>query len=745
MIRIRAFALAISFFAAAGLLAQSTGSITGTVYSSQAAVVSDATVTLVELRRSVQTTADGTFTFTNLRPGHYHVRAESPREGSATGDIEVAAGEARTLEIVVDRAVHAEEIVVSASPETRVASEVYQPVNVLGDEEIAQRVQPTLGETLKQEPGVDATYFGPGSSRPVIRGLGADRIRILEEGVGTGDASNISPDHAVSVDPASADQIEIVRGPATLLYGSNAVGGVVNVIDQRIPSRVPTQAVTGNGDLRLGTVAGERTGSINLLGGRGHFAWHAGFLRRETDDYEIPGPADEHDEDVGATTLENSALSTGSASLGGSWVGDRGFLGVAVSTFQTEYGVPGHHHGEEEEEEEEEEEPGVRIDMDQRRVDLKGALSFDSGFFRDARVRAGRSSYEHVELEGAEIGTRFSSESIEGRVEATHRDIGRLRGSFGIQLLAGDFEAMGEEAYIPPNETSAQAAFAFHELTVGAVDIQFGGRYEHQHVSTTADLPDRSFEGLSGSAGAIISPADGYTIALSVARAVRLPTATELYANGPHAATRQFEIGNPALDEETSLGVDVSLRKTAGRVSGQINLFNNEFAGYIFEAPSDESIEGFRVFRFMQADAHFRGFEIESHIELWHREQRHIELEAGVDYVRATLSGGGNLPRITPMRFRGGVRYEGGAFSGLIEAQHYASQEDVAQFEEPTDGYTLVNGLIGYRFFVRNTIHDLMLRATNLTDELARSHISALKEVAPLPGRDVSLSYRLTF
>ncbi len=723
MHRIRAFALIIPFVLTAALFGQSTGSISGTVFSSRGAVVGDATVTLVELRRAVKSAADGTFRFDNIRPGHYHISVESPREGSATGDVEVTAGQTRTMEIMVDRLVHAEEIVVSASPETRVASEVYQPVNVMDEEDIARRIQPTLGETLKQEPGVDATYFGPGSSRPIIRGLGADRIRILQEGIGTGDASNVSPDHAVSIDPASAEQIEIVRGPATLLYGSNAVGGVVNVIDQRIPSRVPASLITGNVDLRASSVAGERTGSFNLLGGQDRFAWHAGYLRRETDDYAVPGPVDE---------LPNSSLSTDSASLGASWVATRGFVGLGVSAYNSNYGIPGG------------DEP-VRIDLEQTRIDLKGAMNL-SGLFRDVRFRAGKSGYEHVELEGSEVGTRFLNDAVEARIEAAHRDFGPLRGSFGVQVSQNDFEAMGEEAYIPPNETMTRAAFVFEELTFGAADLQFGARWEDQDASTSAaELPDRHFSGLSGSIGAILHPIENYTIAVSLARAVRLPTATELYAHGPHAATRQFEIGNPMLDEETSLGLDISLRKTAGRFNGQINLFNNEFEGYIFESPTPDIEEDLPVFRFRQSDARFRGIEIDTHVELWHRDTRHIELEAGADYVRATVAGGGNLPRITPMRLRAGLRYEAGPFSAMAEAQRYANQDDVATFEQPTEGYTLVNATVGYRFFMKSTIHDVMLRGTNLTNELARSHVSALKDLAPLPGRDIGVSYRLTF
>src|SRR5688572_23090705 len=249
--------------------AQRTATVVGKVYDAQAQPVAGATVTLVELRRSVISAADGSFRFDNVPPRHYHVRAESNRLGFTLGEADVAAGETRTVEIVIDPLVHAEEIVVTASADSRRESEVYQPVNVMSDEELATRIQPTLGETLAQEPGVTSTSFGAGASRPVIRGLGADRIRVLEEGVGTGDVSNVSPDHAVSVDPSSAKQIEIVRGPATLLYGSNAVGGVVNVISDRVPSERNASAIGGNVDLRYASAAEEKGSAVALNGGIG--------------------------------------------------------------------------------------------------------------------------------------------------------------------------------------------------------------------------------------------------------------------------------------------------------------------------------------------------------------------------------------------------------------------------------------------------------------------------------------------
>jgi iron complex outermembrane recepter protein len=742
----RSFRAAFLFLFATTAFAQN-ATIVGRVYDPQAQPVADATVTLVEIRRSTQTAADGSFRFDNVPPRHYHLRAESPRLGATVGEAEVRAGETRTVEVVIDPLVHSEEIVVTASAESRRESEVYQPVNVLSEEELQTRVRPTLGETLAQEPGVSSTSFGAGASRPVIRGLGADRIRVLEEGVGTGDVSNVSPDHAVSVDPASAEQIEIVRGAATLLYGSNAVGGVVNVISNRVPSRTSAAPLTGTFDTRYSSASEEKTNAVNLNGGIGRFAWHADFSLRDTNDYAIPEPADpfddpEHFEGV----LENSSMNSRTGTLGGSWVTDRGFFGIAYTNFTTNYGVPGHAHRDEEEGEEEEEEGGVRIDLEQRRFDIRGELA-QLGFFSNARLRLGITDYQHDELEGGAIGTRFTNDGYEARIEARHRPFGRISGTWGAQITSTDFVATGEEAYIPPNESMANAIFAFEELPGEKFDLQFGARYEHQSVNVDADaLPDRHFEGISGSAGAIWRAREGYVFALSLARAVRLPTATELYANGPHAATSQFEIGNPALDVETSLGVDLSFRRTAGRFRGELNLFHNFFDGYIYESPTGAVEDEFPVFEFVQRDARFRGVEVSTHTHLVSFGESHLELDLAADYVRASLdSGGGNLPRIPPMRVGGGVTLHGGPLSAMFEVRHTFEQNDVASFETSTEGYTFVNAHLGYRFFVQNTIHDVMLRANNLTDELARPHTSPLKEVAPLPGRDITLSYRLSF
>lgn len=720
MIRKLSFLFLLALLLAAPLFAQS-ATIAGKVTNAEGGAVADATVTLLELRRSVRVGSDGSYRFENITPGHYHVQAESRRLGTVLGEADLTHGASQVIDLVLDPAVHSEEIVVTASPDSRRESEVYQPVNVVDDREIAALLQPTIGETLNSEPGVSSTYFGPGASRPVIRGLGADRVRMLEDGVGTGDASNVSPDHAVSVDPAGAQQIEILRGPATLLYGSNAVGGVVNVISERIPDSVPAQPITGTVNLRTGTVAGEKSGSFNLTGGQGAFAWHADASLRDTDDLETP-----------EGTLENSSLEARSGTIGGSWVGERGYLGGSFNAFDTNYGIPG-------------EEEAVRIDMEQRRFDVKGELR-ELGIFRNARIRIGRNDYEHVELEGDEIGTRFTNEATEGRLEATHRAIGRMTGSIGLQWSNSDFAAIGDEAFIPPNEAASRAVFAFEEVTNGKWDFQFGARYESQDVTTDVeDLLDRSFDGLSGSVGAIYKANGSWAIATSIARAVRLPTATELYADGVHAATGQYEIGDVSLTEETSVGIDLSIRKIAGRFRGELNFFNNSFDGYIFDTPTGEEEEEVPVFRFVQRDARFRGVELDTHTELWHDDANHLELEVGADYVRAKLDRGGNLPRIPPMRASIGLRWQGSAFSASGEVRRYSRQDEVTEFETETAGYTMVNATAGYRFFVGNSAHDILLRGTNLTDELARNHVSPLKDLVPMPGRDFTLSYRVVF
>lgn len=738
------------------------GSIAGRVTTPEGAAIADAQVRLVELRRQAAVSEDGSFRFDNVPAGTYLLEATSSRAGAAVERVDVTAGGTAEVTLALDLTVHREEIVVTASPELRSTYEIAQPTSVLSGEDLQRQIQPTLGETLSREPGVTSTFFGQGASRPVIRGLGGDRIRVLESGVGVGDASTTSPDHAVSVEPSSAERIEVLRGPATLLYGSSAVGGVVNVIDDRIPESLPGSRIGGTVELRGGSVADERGGTASLTGAFGRLAWHAGYVRRETDDYEIPGFAEsealreeeegedeEHEQAFGV--LPNSATETDSGSLGLSWIGEGGFLGVAVQDFDTLYGIPGGHHHHEEEgegEEEEEEEAAVRVDMNQRRYDLRGGISRPFGIFRGANLRFGSTDYEHRELEGAETGTVFRNDSWEGRLEFLQRQRGSLSGSFGLQALSRDFEAIGEEAFVPPSKTDSWAAFTFQEITRSDWRFQFGARFESQDVSAeTEGVNDRSFDGLSGSFGVVrLFGDEDYSLGLSVARSTKLPNAEELFSNGPHIATNAFEIGDPSLSKETSLGADLTLRKVTGRLTGEVTLFANRFDDYIFEQATDEEEDGLPVFRYVQRDAEFRGAELTGVYQLYHGEPDHVDVELGADFVRAELRDTGEpLPRIPPRRYRLGFHYRGEKLSGIVEGVRVEEQDRVAEFERPTEGYTLLNASVGYRFFTANVIYDLLLRGTNLTDEEARNHVSFLKDLVPMPGRDVSLSLRVTF
>jgi iron complex outermembrane recepter protein len=737
------------------------GAITGTLRTTDGSPIADAVVRIVELRRETEVSAEGMFRFEGVPAGSYLLEAVSPSAGAAVERVVVPAGGTAEVAFALDLTVHREEIVVTASPDVRSTYEIAQPTSVLSGEELQRRLQPTLGETLSREPGVTSTSFGQGSSRPVIRGLGGDRIRVLESGIGSGDASTTSPDHAVSVDPLAAERIEVLRGPATLLYGSSAVGGVVNVIDERIPDSLPDERVSGIVELRGGSVADERGGIASFNGSLGRIAWHADYLRRETDDYEIPGFAESEilrrmeaeegsgEEEEAFGVLPNSATETESGTLGFSWVGNDGFLGLSIRDFDTLYGIPGGHPHEEGEGEGEESDEGaaVRVDLQQRRYDLRGGINRPFGLFRGASLRFGTTDYEHRELEGAEVGTRFLNDTWEGRLELLQKQAGSLTGSFGFQALSRDFEAIGEEAFVPPTRTDSWAVFTFQEISRNDWRFQFGARFEGQDVSAeTEGIDERSFDGLSGSFGVVRLFGEDYSLGLSLARSTKLPNAEELFSNGPHIATNAFEIGDPNLEEETSLGADLTLRKVSGRLTGEITLFANRFDDFIYESFTGEEEDGLPVFRYVQRDAEFRGAELTGVLAAWHREPYHFDVEFGADFVRAELRESGDpLPRIPPRRYRLGVHYRGERLDGLVEGIRAEDQDRVAAFELPTEGYTLLNASLGYRFFTDRAVYDVLLRGTNLTDEEVRNHVSFLKDLVPLPGRDVSLALRVTF
>jgi iron complex outermembrane receptor protein len=697
--------------------------IGGKVTSTDGQPVSGAHLRIVELSRHTDAGPNGAYRFDAVPRGSYLIEARSDRFGVTIVRVDPPASGSPVVDIVLSVATHEEAIVVNSGLDATALVETAKPITVLAGLDLASRMKSTLGETLAEQPGVSSTSFGPGASRPVIRGMGGDRVRILQGGVGTADASNTSPDHAVSFDPLSAEQIEVVRGPATLLYGSTAIGGVVNVIDGRIPEARAERAVGGVFDLALGSVSDEKQGGASLQGGKKGFAWHADALHRTTGDVRVP---------LDEGNVPNSATENTSGSLGASIVGDRGFFGTNAAVFNTNYGIPS--------------EDGVTIDMKQRRLDLKGAIREPFGAFRGLRVRVGVADYEHSELEGQDVGTRFESQGYEGRAEFLHKDLGALKGAFGFQAQGRNLTVTGEEAFLPPSQTRSLAAFVLEEIGSGRTRLALGGRVERQAVDL--DRGDsRSMTGVSGSAGVTVRANDGLAFGLTLSYSERLPGAEELFSDGPHAATNAYEIGDPDLAKEKSLGFDASIKKSGGPLTGEVSFFRNAFTGYIFESFTEEEIDELQVVRYEQRDATFSGFEARAEARLVEGAEQHLSLEGSVDYVRAEVQPTSDpLPRIAPARMSAAIHYRDPRFDARAEVRRTGAQDRVSEFETPTEAYTFINAAVSYRIFGGSrTVTDLLLRGTNLTDSLGRNHVSYLKDLVPLPGRDVRAAVRFRF
>lgn len=664
-----------------------------------------------------------------------------------------------------DQPVVLDTIVVTGNPDPKSAFDLAQGASVLSGDDLHRNEQATLGETLSSLPGVNSTYYGPGASRPIIRGLGGDRVRMLDNGVGSLDASNVSPDHNVSIEPLFAERIEVLRGPATLLYGSSAVGGVVNVIDNRIPSVAPDQPVSGQAEVRGDTATNERTGVIATTVGNEHFAIQFNGLHTETDDVSIPGNSGAPGWPKGP--LPNSAISTQSGSVGATWFWAAGFLGASVGEYDTTYGVPAG--------DPPPVLPGdpapVYIDMKQRRADFRAEITQPFGIFKGAKASFGIADYTHAEVDvgGSTPNTTFYNHTYEGRVELIQEDLGDLSGSFGFQTSRSNFEAIGAEVVTPPSLTYNHALFALEEYKVShALTLQLGARYEYQSIQLGTVPPldpaiaalgynatsgeTRTDHGVSLSTGAVYYPAKDYSLGVSLAWSQRIPVAQELYSNGPHGGTSAYEIGSPGLSDETSVGLDLNLRKRAGVVTGSVGVFVNKFNNFVFEqllAPQPVLInnpDALEVYQFIAKDALFYGGEAEATLHFIDTDADKLNLDLSTDTVHAQqTTDDQTLPRIPPWRAGVGLRYEHGAWLAGINARHAFDQTRNAPGETDTPGYTLIGADLAYRFTLGHIAYELFARGSNLTNEDARLSTSFLKDVAPLPGRNLTLGLRASF
>jgi iron complex outermembrane receptor protein len=678
-----------------------------------------ALVVIDELRIETRTGDDGSYRFTAVPPGSYHVGVRA--EGYTTRRAEITVGtEPATLDLVVEFDLHFAEVL-SVSPNPRPQFESYQPTSVLTGQDLTRQLDTTVAGTLQSEPGIAMRAFGSAPSRPVIRGLDGDRVVVLEDGQRMGDISSQSGDHGVPINPASAEKVEVVRGPATLLYGANAIGGLVNVITDQIPSS-QMRGASGSFTFDAGTNGGLAGGAGDVHVGNGTLAFHFAGSGQRQGNYSTP---------EGEVDNTQSRLAT--TSLGGAWTGEHSYVGTSYAYTDTRYGIPIVEGGE------------IRLTPRRHAFNVRAGGSALPGFVQSYRATLGVRRYEHQELEGDEVGTTFENDTLEGEVLLSHGRAGGLLGSVGGWLLNRQFTATGEEALSPPVDQNSVAAFAYEEAAWPHATLQFGARIDHTRYQPEGGLPDRNFTEWSASVGLLIKPKaanDDVVIAASLARAARAPALEELYFYGPHLGNFAFEIGNPNLEAERAVGFDVAVRARGPRFEGEVSFFRNDINNFIFRSPTGEEEEDLPVIVFTGSDALLTG--LEAHGDLKFTPEWIAEFT--YDYVWGELSESGDpLPRMPPYRVLLGLRYQKNGFQAGVGTTTAADQTRVYGEETPTDGYTTLRLYGSYAFTRSRVLNTITARLENATDELYRNHLNYLKDELPEMGRTFRLVYTLGF
>ena len=670
-----------------------------------------------------------------------------------------------------------EDLIVSAGPVAQSVDDFASPFSSLDSEEIQQDSGSSIGELLEGQPGVSSTSFGSAASRPIIRGFDGARVRILDSGIEALDASSISVDHAVATEALLLERVEILRGPSTLLYGSSAIGGVVNMIGRDIPrSPVSTAGeVEGGFKSSYDSASSGETTLGYIKAGDEDWAMSVTGLTRDNDDYEIPGHAElnSHEGEEADGKLENSFVETDSYSIGNTWFFNGGsYFGLSYSDYNSLYGVPGHSHGEEhgedEEEEEEEEEAPTIVDLERKRYDAELVLIEPLDWIKAARVRLGYTDYMHVESEG-DHATRYDNEGWELRGEIAHDSFASFdEGVVGIQFADNDFSAIGEEAFTPGSNIQSQAIFMSEQIHNGDLHWEFGARVENQtvdHSANPAERPDIDGSSYSDTAlglgvSAIRNFAENQSLTLSLQRSQRHPSSTELYALGAHIATDQYEIGDPNLGLETAYGIDLRHNCSEGNWSTAVSAFYTAFDDYIYSrnlgtqttitnnevgSPHFGESVDYDNYRFEAVDAIFWGFEAEANYIAYQSEGSTVTVGLLADYVRATNEDDNtNLPRITPMRIGGKLHIENGPWAvGALLRQNF-KQSKTADYENETASFTELQIDLSHSIELEGGELTLFAQGRNLLDEDIRRHTSFIKDKAPLPGSSVNvgLSYK---
>ncbi len=641
-----------------------------------------------------------------------------------------------------------EAVVVTAAPIAVASRSTAQPAGVLSGDDLTLALAPTIGETLAGAPGVQSTFFGPAASRPVIRGLGGDRVRVLTDGLAMLDASGLSEDHAVAVDPALADQVEVLRGPATLLHGSGAAGGLVNVVTNRLHRHVH-DAPNGLVELRGDSALGEKAAAGRFDAGTGSLALHLDGAWRETGDYEIPGFAESRrlraleEDDAGHEAMrgevENSWSRTKAGAAGASYIGERWEFGAVASLYDTSYGVPVEHHHEEDQDAD----GGISIDLEQERLDFRARAPLgaaDGGPALDLRGAVSR--YRHAEVEpGGAVGTLFEVDGRELRASTDLGGSGARAATVGLQWQAVELEATGEEAFVPDTRTRTFGLFGFQRHDFEAGSVEYGLRVDRQHVD---GAPAGRYDEIAfnASLGGVRDLGDRLALVAQVTGSERHPSATELYANGPHVATQQFEVGDPGLDTERGATAELGLRFGGGAIAGEVRAFASRYHDFVYLDATGSEEDGLPVHRYRQQGGRFEGIEGEVAVPLG---AGAFTLEMTGEYLRAGLDGGDRLPRMPPLGLGARLRYDEGAWSASLAVSHHFEQDRVAEQELPTDAYTLLDADLSFRpGWLGNGVL-LFLRGRNLLDQDARLHTSPLKDRLPLPGRSLGAGVRVEF
>ena len=628
--------------------------------------------------------------------------------------------------------------------------EFAQSIEVLRDDELERKKSNSIGETVKNELGVNSTYFAPGASRPIIRGLGSNRVRVLENGTGALDASSLSEDHPVSIEPYFAEQVEIIRGPATLRYGPGAIGGVVNVINNRIPQTLKTSPFEFKAALEHATVSDGETAAIEINGVHNSFAWHFDGLTRDTDDYDIDGFAND-DELENRGELANSDVETDNHGIGASYISEKGMIGFAFNRFDTNFGVPGAEEGD------------IRIDLKQYRYDMLAELYNPFSSIEKISLRSTYNNYRHFEIEeSGEVATSFDNEELESRLEFIHVINDGWKNAYGVQYNDREFAAVGEEAFITPLDQERYGLFAVSHYHNDMWDLEGGLRFDRDEYDPDIG-DDEDFSVFSVSLGAQRKLANDMQFNVFVARSERAPQETALYADGPHLATLTFETGSTDIDEETSYSIELGLEQNKTTHTWAVNAYYNRIDNFIYLAgvdnnndgiadrvdedgmfdPAGELLAGF----YDNEDAEFYGIEAEFVKQLVSNRAYDLRGRIFGDYVRAEFkdSDAGDVPRIPTGRVGLGLEGYRNSWNANIDLIYVADSNNEADLEADTDSYTMLNASLTKTFYAGKSDIKVFLKGKNLFDEDARQHTSFTKDRVVLPGIGATLGVSLEF